>query len=302
MRARQAWNYSEFCQIATRDEQDFNDLGVVVSQGYAEGSTYTFMDNGSDVLGVAHLDTVQHDAHSTLIRVNKQPILLCPRLDDRLGVYIITKMLPRLGIVCDWLLTTGEEIGQSSAELFKTDKVYNWAFSFDRAGTDCVMYQFEHKALKKLVRKAGFRVGQGSFSDLSFLEIGCSGINFGCGYQDCHSLHAYAPLNDTFAMVDLFAAFYKKYANQPLPYAPKWRKRSYRDYCGYGSARHGFGSLRGYSSYTRGWPDDIGTVEAEYEHNLNSRFDDNGIPDYQGLSASDRAYLDWVIDAEAEDI
>lgn len=218
MRASQAFNFGEFCAIASRHETDFTEFGVVVKQGNGEGSTYTFKDNSSTVLGIAHLDTVQRESRATLLHLGKERAIICPRLDDRLGVYIITKLLPRLGIACDWLLTTGEEVGASSAELFQTDKAYNWAFSFDRRGTDAVLYQFEHKALRRKLRKAGFRVGQGTFSDLSCLDIGCSGINFGCGYYDEHSIHSYALLNETFYMVDKFVSFWKRHAAERLPF------------------------------------------------------------------------------------
>lgn len=232
--SKRNFSFSEFCNIASRSESDFQSFGSTVKIGNGEGSTYTFTDNNSDVLGVAHLDTVQGQGHSSLIKVKNERLLMSPKLDDRLGVYIITRLLPKLGITCDWLLTTGEEIGCSSAELFKTDKKYNWAFSFDRAGTDVVLYQHDHKALRKLLRKSGFRVSHGTFSDLSSLDIGCSGINFGCGYEDAHSVNAYAILSDTFRMTDAFVKFWRKHSDQRLPYNPDkaemlWRK-DWHDY------------------------------------------------------------------------
>lgn len=254
MNSAKAFCFQELSSICSRNESDFSDFGTVVTQGKLEGSTYTYKDNNSSVLGVAHLDTVQNGNWASIIRTKKkEKVILSPQLDDRLGVYIITRLLPRLGVHCDWLLTTGEEIGCSSAELFKTDKSYNWAFSFDRAGTDVVLYQHDHKALRKVLRKAGFRVGEGSFSDLSSLEIGCSGINFGCGYQNCHSIDAYALLSDTLEMVTKFARFHEKFQDVKLPYDPRpawqswnygtWRpnRHSYSEY-GYG---HNYGSLRG---------------------------------------------------------
>ncbi|MCP6726064.1 hypothetical protein NL526_28810, partial [Klebsiella pneumoniae] len=66
--------------------------------------------------------------------------------DDRLGLYYIMEILPSLGINVDVLLTTDEEIGQSSASEFKKaeGKQYNWMFMFDRHGYgNVVMYQYE---------------------------------------------------------------------------------------------------------------------------------------------------------------
>ena len=251
-KARQAFSFPQFAAIASRSENEFSDFGTVVTQGHGEGSTYTYKDNGCDVLGVAHVDTVQHGAHSSLIRVNGETVLLCPRLDDRLGVYIITRLLPALGITCDWLLTTGEEVGCSSAENFTAGKEYNWAFSFDRSGEDVVLYQHDFKALRRVMRKGGFTVGQGSFSDLSSLDIGCAGVNFGCGYYDAHGVHAYAVLSETFRMVDKFCAFYEKHAKGRLPFNPRSRHQVMKSYRGYYG--HGYGTVRGYSDYA-GYPD-----------------------------------------------
>lgn len=262
------FSFEEFNKIAARDEADFADFGTTVTQGSGEGNTYTFADNGSNVLGVAHLDTVQAANHSSILRVGKERVLLSPRLDDRLGVYIITKLLPRMGITCDWLLTTGEESGQSSAENFIADKTYNWAFSFDRAGTDVVLYQFDHKPLRRILRKAGFKVGDGTFSDLSFLDVGCSGINFGCGYHDCHSINAYAFLSDTCRQVKLFAAFYAKYEATKLPYNHATPWSSY---------------TRGYNPYaSSGWPYSNGYAQT-YGRGYVTKYDQRG-----------RDYLDWA--------
>jgi len=253
--AKYAWSFGEFCRIASRHESDFADMGTVVSQGTYEGSTYTFKDNGSSVLAIAHVDTVQSSAFASMFRCKGEHVLLCPRLDDRLGVYVITRMLPAMGITCDLLLTTGEEVGQSSAELFVAEKDYNWTFSFDRSGSDVVLYQHDTKRLRRMMRKNGFVVGNGSFSDISSLDIGCSGINFGVGYYDAHSLHAYAKLSETFRMVNKFAAFHAKYANVRLPFDPASRldtmsgwRRNWQT--GYTSGYHNRGYVdRAYPNY-----------------------------------------------------
>jgi hypothetical protein len=277
LNSKQAFNYNDFAKINARHETDFSDYGTVIKQGDSEGSTYTFRDNGSNVLGVAHLDTVQEANWSKLIKVKRESVLLSPRLDDRLGVYIITSLLPKLGVNCDWLLTTGEEIGQSSAELFRTDKHYKWAFQFDRAGCDAVLYHYEHKALKKLLRKAGFRIGQGSFSDISSLDIGCSGINFGCGYRDAHSLTSHAFLSDTFRMVDKFRKFWLAYSETSLPYHPRDR---YERYSGYGRLSSlSYPSYRDTYSYPAYWNGEM--IDAAYYTN------------------DEKAYLDWTLQSQS---
>src|SRR5215472_15341608 len=235
----QKFSFGELAGIIGRREGDFEDMGVVVTMGTGEGSTYTFQDNGSDVLGVAHVDTVLAQGWASLIRVRGERVVISPRLDDRLGVYIITKLLPALGVTCDWLLTTGEECGRSSAEWFTPGKEYNWAFSFDRRGTDAVLYQHDHKALRKVLKRGGFKIGHGSFSDLSVLEAGCSGINFGCGYQEEHSPGSYAVLSDTFLMVHKFVRFFKQHCRQRLPYQTRsrgnWGRPYWKEHWPYGS-------------------------------------------------------------------
>lgn len=278
MNVSKVFSFGEFCAIASRHESDFSQFGTVVKQGSGEGSTYTFKDNSATVLGVAHLDTVRRESQSTMIRLPKDRAIICPRLDDRLGVYIITKLLPRLGVTCDWLLTTGEEVGQSSAELFDTEKTYNWAFSFDRAGTDVVLYQHDHRALRKVLRKHGFRIGEGSFSDLSSLDIGCSGINFGCGYHEAHSIHSYALLSETFQMVTKFVAFWKRYASQRLPFDPTSRYQTMYSWS------------RGYNSYNVG-----GGYHTGYSNGKTTYACYPEYPDYWTGKDARREYLDWYM-------
>lgn len=170
----------------------------------SDGS-YFFDDRNTKILGIAHLDTVLEPSP-----LQKSGSLVShPCLDDRLGVYLLLEILPKLGIEFDLLLTEGEEKGKSTAAHFKTDKKYNWMFSFDRAGTDVVMYQYQEPILERMVEYHGMKVGRGSFSDISFLEhLGCKGLNIGTGYYHNHSPQAFADLNHTMKMVRKFVAFY----------------------------------------------------------------------------------------------
>lgn len=185
---------------------------------------YYYKDNGSDVLAVAHLDSVQSDGTCSIMDTAQGPLVVSGTLDDRLGVYVILELLPKLGITCDWLLTTDEEMGQSTAGYFEPDhKDYNWMFQFDRGGTDVVMYDYETDYLCYLVEEAGARVGNGSFSDICMLEhLGCAGFNWGVGYQDYHSARSHAWLNDTFRMVARFVKFYNANANSVFTYQPRY--------------------------------------------------------------------------------
>lgn len=178
-------------------------------------------DHGSDLLAVAHLDSVQQDRTCAVVDTAGGPLAVSGVLDDRLGAYVILELLPRLGVVADWLLTTDEEAGDSTAADFDTDKRYHWMFQFDRGGTDVVMYDYETPELVRVVESSGARVGTGSFSDICFLDhLGCAGFNWGVGYRDYHSPRAHAWLEDTFTMVARFLRFHAANAATAFPHTP----------------------------------------------------------------------------------
>ena len=171
---------------------------------------YYYKDNGSNILAVAHLDTVQEDCTCSVMQTSAGLLAASGGLDDRLGVYVILDLLPRLGMVFDILLTTDEEIGQSTAGEFETSKQYDWIIQFDRGGTDVVMYDYETPELCERVEACGARVGTGSFSDICMLDdLGVAGFNWGIGYQDYHSQRSHAWLDDTFRMVARFEKFHR---------------------------------------------------------------------------------------------
>lgn len=216
-RVRDAFDAGKLTDICVR--QDFSAYATRVELP-GDNRFYWYQDNGSDILAVAHLDSVQDDTRCTVVDTAAGLLACSGGLDDRLGAYVILEMLPRLGIVCDWLLTTDEEMGASTADSFDTDKLYNWVIQFDRGGTDVVMYQYETKDLVKLVGASGAQVGTGSYSDICCLDhLGCAGINWGVGYRDYHGPRAHAWLEDTFRMVARFAKFHRANAATYLGHA-----------------------------------------------------------------------------------
>jgi hypothetical protein len=185
--------------------EDFNAFGERVATPQGD---YVFHDQGAAVLGVAHLDTVLPGVHFA----HEGDRVFSPALDDRLGVYLLTNLLPNLGVHSDVLLTDGEERGMSTAQWFVPPRKYNWMFSFDRAGTDVVMYQYDTPECRSLLKDAGFRVGIGSFSDISYLGfLGCKGFNFGCGYHRQHHADCFADLRETQEMVTGFVRFWERH-------------------------------------------------------------------------------------------
>ena len=206
-----------YCNLPMKE---FNELGKTVNTPYGK---YIYIDRGGDVLAVAHLDTVQNGKKfsTSTDDFTGEPLIHSASLDDRLGVYAILELLPSIGINCDVLLTEGEETGNSTAQFFKTGKKYNWMFQFDRSGIGAVLYQYESEKLNKMLETCDFRIEEGSFSDIVFLErLGIKGINFGTGYYDNHSLSSYANLAHFAYSINRFVKFYNKYKDQKLAHEP----------------------------------------------------------------------------------
>lgn len=225
---------------------------------YNEEGRYWFKDNGSNILAVAHLDSVQEYTHFHEMKLPHKHWVFSPTLDDRLGVYIIYFVLPILRLNYDILFTTDEEIGRSTASNFKTDKQYNWIFEFDRKGDDMVMYDYETKELVENIEKTGWKVGRGSYTDICELQhLNCKGFNFGTGYQDYHSKDAYVDMKVLITNIQKFFIFYQKFKDIHLPHEKKerrkytsWRstKNDYHYGYGYGSY-YGYGDYEDYESY-----------------------------------------------------
>jgi len=187
-----------------------------------------YLDNNSTVLAVAHLDSVQDSDHFKHTIVGDETFVFSPVLDDRAGVYIILDLLPKMGINVDVLLTTGEETGSSTASEFYTSKKYMWGVEFDRGGHDVVTYDFDNKAWEARIKEAGFKVGSGTFSDISRLEeIGCSFMNIGVGSYDGHAKRAYLIIEEMIDNLAKFFVFYELHRQRHFPHVyveNKWNK------------------------------------------------------------------------------
>lgn len=217
--------------ICELHEEEFGDafgmtrVNVGVDRFTTPGNDfYFFKDNGAKVLAVAHLDTVMDHENRDCHFVDTQagPVVFSGALDDRLGAYVILDLLPALGIQYDILLTVGEEMGESTATYFQTEKEYDWIIEFDRGGTDVVMYQYHDEEVEDMVRSVGARVAQGAFSDISYMEhLGIKGFNWGVGYQDYHGPRSHAFLYDTFEMVGYYLDFHEEYQGVAMPHFPR---------------------------------------------------------------------------------
>jgi hypothetical protein len=206
---------------------------LVKEKGFVIGGElpcqYCYKDNGSDVLLVAHADSVQD---KRFFRRTGNAVF-SPSLDDRLGVAIVCDILPMIGITCDILITDGEEFGMSSAQQFCPDKRYNWIAEFDRAGDDVVTYDYGSAEWADAIEGAGFRIGHGSYSDVCELyDLGTSAMNVGVGYEKYHSLDAYANLMSMEKNLLIFKYFYLKNKDRFFEHTETYERRSYLRFYG----------------------------------------------------------------------
>ena len=165
------------------------------------GERYAYVDNGADVLAIAHLDTVQPLSGITSIQGD---IIHAIGLDDRLGAYGITHCLP---FAVDLLYTDHEEIGESTAEYFTPRKEYRYIIEIDRCGVDCVTYGRDNPRFLDGLRAVGFELGVGSFTDLCFLDSPACMVNVGTGYYRPHAKDSFFSLSEFQAGIDRITRF-----------------------------------------------------------------------------------------------
>jgi hypothetical protein len=202
---------------------------------------------GSGVLGVVHMDFVPVP-HKWRYKPSRGEVWT-PRLDDRLGLWVLLDWLPSRGINLDLLLTDSEEVGRSTAGYFgPSSHGYGWLAQFDRRGDDVVLYDYDEcDEWRGALSSHGFKVGQGSFSDISNLTgLGVCGVNVGVGYHHEHSTSCYGDLVQLGHNLALFESFYGSHSGRRWDYAPPARP-SWSGWCDRG-ADVGYGHA--------GWRDD----------------------------------------------
>lgn len=221
---------------------------------------YLYMDRGSKVLGVAHLDTVADDYNSKdgkrkvfkpLVEdmgVNDK-MITSMKLDDRLGVFLLMDVFPYLGLRYDVLLTSDEEIGMSTASQFVTKKEYNWIFEMDRRGYGtAVLYQYDSPKIRTALSSLDYKIEIGSFSDICELDtLGCVAINFGCGYNYEHTNACSVRTSWLSVVVNMFVDFYRTYSDTLFEYFYTTPKSKYGSK--YGSYRGSYGGYYNDSDY-----------------------------------------------------
>jgi hypothetical protein len=161
-----------------------------------------FIDRGSDILFVAHMDTVKPPR----VGLEHDGRIYGAGFDDRLGCKIAWELGMELD--CDVMLTDLEESGDSTAKAHEL-KEYNWICEFDRAGNDVVTYGMENDEWIKNLQKY-WVVGNGIFSDISFMTTDCCAMNLGIGYEHAHSDNSWYDVEVAHRQVALFRKFFLK--------------------------------------------------------------------------------------------
>lgn len=202
-------DYDLIKQIMVAPESDFAAIKSIVNLGTTSTPLY-YLDRGANVLGIAHMDSVVYGDCAIVEPVKDQPMIISPMCDDRVGVAVLLAILPKIGIKCDVLLSTNEEIMQPTSREFEPTKKYNWMFMFDRSGTDAVTYQYNAKPWVSALNKH-FTMGRGTYSDIADMDhVGCSGVNIGTGYYGQHSAYSFTIMRELLTNISRFAAFYHK--------------------------------------------------------------------------------------------
>ncbi|KKM66148.1 hypothetical protein LCGC14_1484110 [marine sediment metagenome] len=182
-----------------------NILGSKIEAGkYSKNSRRVFIDNGGDVLFVAHLDTVLPPK----IKKQTKKRLHASGLDDRLGCLLAYELGTKL--CADILLTDDEEKCISTAQHHIT-KNYNWIVEFDRGGDDIVTYGIDNYEFQHALAEY-WTIGFGSYSDIVDLPTLSCCFNLGIGYQHAHSKDSYVNLKQLNTQLKKFEWFYEKYS------------------------------------------------------------------------------------------
>jgi hypothetical protein len=190
-----------------------------------------FIDRNSDILFIAHIDTV---LEPKLIKKTKHRIY-AHGLDDRLGCLIASELSEQLN--ADLLLTDYEEFCQSTAR-FHTCKDYNWIAEFDRGGADVVTYSLDSKEFLGSLSEY-FQIGIGSYSDICDLKTSACCMNVGIGYEFAHSKDSYVTIKKMQKQIDQFILFHNRYKQtkfeqdekQIETYYPYVEENYWNDYC-----------------------------------------------------------------------
>lgn len=216
-----------------RCEARFEDFeGVHMEIPEKPEKRYRFIDNGKDILAIAHLDYIGGNHSFGVMKHNGIYKAFHGGMDDRSGAYIILDHIPaELGETpYDILLTDCEERGQSTGQYFSPPegRTYKWMFEFDREGLDCATYDFGSDDLDKVIKKHGWNPVRGSLTDMcKMYDLGCRGFNFGNGNHNGHGEWNHVVLSELETSATWFCEWYKAFKDTAFPFDEKKDRRKY---------------------------------------------------------------------------
>ena len=181
----------------------FDDFNGYVLDADDDKKHRIFIDRESDVLFIAHLDTVIEPKF--YYKTKKR--IYATGLDDRLGCLLACELSQQLG--ADLLLTDHEESYESTAK-YHDCKNYNWIVEFDRYRDDVVVYDCGSKVFENAIGEY-WNIGFGSFSDICLLDTKSCCMNLGIGYYNAHGKDSYVTIKQFYRQVEKFKLFYEKY-------------------------------------------------------------------------------------------
>ena len=195
-------------------ETIFADFDSFVLDSGDHSRNRIFIDRGSLVLLVAHIDTVIEPKFikSRKTKSGKLKRVYARGLDDRLGCMIAYKLSNDLNV--DLLICDNEERCASTGQ-FHELKEYNWIAEFDREGDDVVTYELDSDAFRKALLEY-WEIGFGSFSDIAQLQTTACCMNVGIGVHLSHSIDSYACIKTMNRQIGKFKKFYKQHKDTPF--------------------------------------------------------------------------------------
>lgn len=187
-------NISNIVPILAKSlQKKYNDVIV------EEDNDYIIAVGDIPIALVAHMDTVFQTTPTNIYYDPEAEIVWSPTGgigDDRVGIFLIMKLLQQTKLRPYIFLMNDEEFGGLGAQsLIQNYPLCNWNINFfielDRHGKDdAVFYTCGNKEFTDFICAYGFKEQIGLFSDISIIcpAWGIAGVNLSVGYENEHSL------------------------------------------------------------------------------------------------------------------
>lgn len=201
-------------------------------KNHAITDQYIMAEGNIPICLVAHMDTVFNVPPLDFYYDQKEQVLWSPDglgTDDRAGVYAILEIISR-GLRPHVIFTMGEEKGGIGASaLLKSfpDCPFgelNFIIELDRKGEkDCVFYQCDNPDFARFIKKYGFELGYGTFTDISLIapKWKIAAVNLSVGYINEHTYSEMLFLKYLRVTIDKVVKILKTENLQSFAYIPK---------------------------------------------------------------------------------